>query len=60
MKALNEYILMVLFVLLLKRVHVFATFVVNWNRENTVQYTDSTVQYLHTVWPDLVEEEFYS
>ena len=35
MKALDEYNLMVLFVLLLKRVHVFATFVVNWNRENT-------------------------
>ena len=33
MKALNEYILMVVFTLLLNKVHVFANFVFNFNRE---------------------------
>ena len=37
MKALDEYIPMVVFTLLLNRVHVFATFMFNLNRETWVQ-----------------------
>ena len=33
MKALDEYILMVVFMLLLNRVHVFVNFMFNLNRE---------------------------
>ena len=37
MKALNEYFLIVLFVLLLNKVHVFAIFMFNFNKETAVK-----------------------
>ena len=37
MKALNEYFLIVLFILLLNKVHVFAIFMFNFNRETAVK-----------------------
>ena len=47
MKVLDEYFLMVVFTLLLNRVHVFANFIFNLNRE-TWQWMDKTQDQVRT------------